>query len=289
MLRHKRLFALLLGLLLCLCAVGCADSRINRSTHLCVTLIDVEDGDCILITEPNGFSMMIDTGRPEHKSDIKAAMEKADIKKLDVLVLTHPHNDHIGNAVWVLENYEVGEVHQIDRYHDTETYRELQDYLDTHDIMVRSVKAGAAFELGNASCRYIGPISIDTPDLNDASAVLRMQYLDTVFLFMGDAQWTAEALLLNTCRTDIDADVLKVGHHALNSTSIAFLRAVTPDISMVSMDIPDHSSDPAEHRQTLATIESYSNALYRTDRHGDITLVCDGVSVTVHTTEKYAN
>ena len=210
-------------------------------------------------------------------------MEEAGLQRLDVLLLTHPHSDHIGNAVWILEHYEVGEVHQIERYHDTKTYRELAEYLKDHDIPVRDVQTGDAFALGDAQCRYLGPVSVDTPDLNDASAVLRMQYFDTIFLFMGDAMWTAEAVLLTTSPNDLDADVLKVGHHGLNSTSVAFLKAVTPDLSVVSMDDPDKSDDPDEHRQTLNTIELYSQSLYRTDQSGDITFVCDAHGVTVQT------
>ncbi len=280
MLRRKSIFILLLCLLLCLCLAGCGP-RIDRSRYLCVTVVDVGHGDCILITEPNGFSMMIDTGDSDHRDDMHAAMEEAGVDKLDILLLTHPHNDHIGNAVWILQNYEVGEVHQIDRYHDTKTYRELEEYLDTHDVQVHSVKAGDMFDLGDAHGRYIGPISVDTPDLNDASAVLRMEYMGKVFLFMGDAQWTAESMLLNTCPQDLDADMLKVGHHALNSTSVAFLKAVTPDISIASMDDPDNSDDPEEHRATLAAIAQYSNALYRTDEHGSVTVLCDSESVYV--------
>jgi competence protein ComEC len=282
--RNRRLLAwLILTLVICVCAAGCARQSAADKTRLCVTIADVRDGDCILITLPTGETMVIDTGRPEYRGAVEAAMAAAGITRVDILLLTHPHSDHIGNAQWMLENYPVGEVHQIDRYHDTKTYRDLAAYLAYSSVGVTLVKAGDAFTLGEARCRYLSPISVDTPNLNNACAVLRMEYGEVVFLFMGDAEWSAESLLMLNVPDALDADVLKVGHHALNSTSTAFLKAVTPDIAVVSMAPTEKSSNPEAHSDTLLNIARYANALYRTDVHGNILLLCDGEGVVVRT------
>lgn len=278
---RKRIFLWVLIFALLLSVVGCQPSY--RSTDLCITIVDVQDGDCILITAPNGHAMMIDTGLPEHQDDISDALREAGVKKLDYLILTHPHSDHIGNAVWVMQHYSVSVVYQIDRDHNTDTYRELEDYLDRANINVKKIKAGDTFAFGDAACRFLNPISVNTSDINDASAVIRMEYKGKAFLFMGDAQWDAEALMMTAYSQYLNADVLKAGHHALHSTSTAFLKAVTPDIALISTADPKESDNPTEHRANIANIAKYVGSLYRTDKDGDILIRYDGKTLTVRT------
>ena len=278
---RKRIFAWILILVLLASAIGCQPSY--RTTDLCITIVDVQHGDCILITEPNGHAMMIDTGLSEHRDDVSSALKEAGVKSLDLLILTHPHNDHIGNAVWVMKHYDVSVVYQIDRAHDSDTYRELEQYLTTSGMDVKIAKAGETFSFGDAACRFIGPISTGTSDINDSSAVLRIEYKGKSFLFMGDARWGEESLLMTAYKGYLDADFLKVGHHALNSTSTAFLKAVTPDIAVISTDDPKESDDPSEHRANIANIAKYANSLYRTDKDGDILIRYDGKTIIVKT------
>jgi beta-lactamase superfamily II metal-dependent hydrolase len=280
-----RWLAFLLVLALCLGLAGCGNANANRHTHLMVTIVDVADGDCILITEPNGRAMMIDTGRSEYRDRVKAALREAGVKALDVLLLTHPHNDHIGNAKWILEHYPVAEVHRIDREHNTDTFRKLTAYLANTNVVVKNVRRGDTFTFGEAKCRYLGPQNVDTPELNNASAVLKMEYRGTSFLFMGDAEWTAESLLMLADIDALDADVLKVGHHGLHSTSVAFLKAVTPGVAAVSMDDLKNSTSPKSHRGTLDAIAGLAQ-LFRTDIHGHITILSDGKTVSVQTQKR---
>ncbi len=280
---RKRVFIWILAICLCLCTVGCSVVAAYRATDLCITIVDVADGDCILITAPNGQAMMIDTGLPDHRNDVADALAQAGVQKLDALILTHPHNDHIGNAVWVMQNYQVSMVYQIDVKRDTAVYRELEDYLQNSGIPKKFIRMGDTFAFSDAACRFLGPVSVNTQELNDASAVLRMDYRGKSFLFMGDAQWDAEALLMTTSKQYLDADFLKVGHHALHSTSTAFLKAVTPSIACISMANPNISDDPQEHRDNIANIAKYAQELYRTDQNGDVLIRYDGKNIMVQT------
>lgn len=254
-----------------------------QQTQLSLRVIDVQHGDCLLLTEPGGKTMMIDTGRSSAKTAIEQTLNELHIDTIDILILTHPHNDHIGSAAWLIENYAVGEVHQIPCTRDSDTYRILQQTIAEQQVPSVEIHAGDTFAFGEASCEYLWPVNPDADDLNNASAVLRMQYGDHTFLFMGDAEADTERALMTSDLSALDADVLKVGHHARNSTSLVFLRAVSPSYAIASLDQPSAYDDSDEQAQVFSTIQQQGAALYRTDQNGTILLRSDGTRITVQT------
>lgn len=254
-----------------------------QQNQLSLRVIDVQHGDCMLLTEPGGQTMMIDTGQSFAKTAIAQTLEELHIDTIDILILTHPHNDHIGSASWLIENYTVGEVHQIPCGRDSDAYRTLQQTIADKQIKNVEIHAGDTFSFGQAACEYLGPIHPDPDDLNNASAILRMQYGERTFLFMGDAKSAAESDLMSSNLAALRADVLKVGHHARKSTSTVFLKAVQPSYAIVSLDKPSTYEDADEQAEVFDAIESCGAQLYRTDQDGTILLRTDGKTITVQT------
>ncbi len=254
-----------------------------QEKQLSLRVLDVQHGDCMLLTEPSGKTMMIDTGQSFAKSTIEQTLDELQIDTIDILILTHPHNDHIGSASWLMENYTIGEVHQIPCGRDSDAYRTLQQTITDKQINTVEIHAGDTFSFGQATCTYLGPLDPDPDDLNNASAVLRMQYGERTFLFMGDAKSDAESALMSEDLSALRADVLKVGHHARNSTSSVFLKAVRPSYAIVSLDKPSTYDDADEQAEVFDAIEATGAKLYRTDENGTILLRTDGSSITVQT------
>ncbi len=254
-----------------------------QEKQLSLRVLDVQHGDCMLLTEPSGKTMMIDTGQSFAKSTIEQTLDELQIDTIDILILTHPHNDHIGSASWLMENYTIGEVHQIPCGRDSDAYRTLQQTIADKQINTVEIHAGDTFSFGQAACTYLGPLDPDPDDLNNASAVLRMQYGERTFLFMGDAKSDAESALMSEDLSALRADVLKVGHHARNSTSSVFLKAVRPSYAIVSLDKPSAYDDADEQAEVFDAIEATGAKLYRTDENGTILLRTDGSSITVQT------
>ena len=238
-----------------------------------VHFIDVGQGDCSFIELGNGQTMLIDAGNPENGEEIIEYIEDLQYRDIDYVVATHPHEDHIGGMSEVIKNLDIGIFYMPWAVSTSYTYENMLDTLSEKRVEVHKAELGRTILSS-------GPIEISVlspeedkeySDLNDASAVVRLQYGETVFLFTGDAGETIEE---NLCDFNIDSDVLKVGHHGSEtSSSEAFIQMVSPEVAVISCGESNSYGHPDEI--TLETLKEYDADIYRTDESGTIIVTAD--------------
>ncbi len=245
-----------------------------------VVFIDVGQGDSILILSPEGDSMLIDAGEKTAREAVGTVLSAYGICEIDILIATHPHSDHIGGIQYILENYPVGKLYIPNVSTTTATFTALLTYIEREEIPLYKAESGVTVEFSaSVACTFLGPATNSYEDLNDFSAVLKLTYGDTSFLFMGDATSVAEADILALYDTeDLSADVLKIGHHGSNtSTSEEFLLAVNPSYAVISCGLDNSYGHP--HTETLDLLYAYGILTYRTDELGTILATSDGSSI----------
>ncbi|WP_162287884.1 S-layer homology domain-containing protein [Indiicoccus explosivorum] len=200
--------------------------------ELDVTFLEVGQGDAILIEYPNGEVALVDAGR--YGTVIDAALQAAGVTQIDTFIATHPDADHIGGAAHVIENYGVTHVVDSGQVHTTEVFA---DYLAAVD------SSGATFETAEIGDDVSGDSSVEAEvlavddaasDFNEGSIVIMLSHGNNDFLLTGDAEATTEAELV--ANYDLDAEVLKVGHHGSDSsTTQAFVNEVDPELAVISV------------------------------------------------------
>ncbi len=248
----------------------------NPSSELAVHYIDIGQGDSELIVTPQGETVMIDCG-PNYSEDVLIRYLKLNsVKTIDYLVLTHPHEDHIGGADKVINELEVKNVIMPDVTTTTSTFKKLLNAISENDTKLITAKTGDKYQLEESEFKILGPVTIDEDNLNNCSIVLRFRFKDTYFLFTGDAEAKAETEILDTFSDkELKSDVLKVGHHGSStSTSEDFLKAVMPSAAVISCEKNNKFGHP--HSETLEILEKYGIKCLRTDKLGSIVLYSDG-------------
>ncbi len=235
-----------------------------------ITFFDVGQGDSILIVSPNGKNMLIDGGEPD--TGIVQYLQDLKIGHIDVMVATHPHSDHIGGLVQVLKTIPVTEVITNGEPTTTNIYEQFLDAIASAKAKYTEVKKGDTIPLGDLSFDVLSPATA-TGDLNSDSIVLRLTYGKTSVMFMGDADAAAESAILAS-GSAVKADILKVGHHGSKySSSVAFLKAVSPAVAVYSAGLGNSYGHPAP--QTIASLQNVGAQIYGTDKDGTITVTID--------------
>ena len=246
-----------------------------------VDVIDVGQGDAILIRTPAKKAILIDAG--DHGANIVAKLEALGVDHLDLVVATHPHADHIGDMADVVNHFPVKLYTDNGLTHTTQTYLLLMQAIEAREIPYRVAEVGQTYTLDDGAKFEVlfpngTPITGTRSDLNTNSVVTRLTHGKDCFLFMGDAEEPTERALLNQ---GIGAcEVLKVAHHGSNhSTKSAFLNAVAPRIGLISVGAGNRYDHPGD--ETLPRLLSAEIEVHRTDLEGTITLLSSGKGVTV--------
>jgi len=242
------------------------------SGTLQVHYIDVGQGDSELIISPEGKVMMIDGG--ESGSGALAYLQARGITHIDLMVATHPHSDHIGGLVDILDALPVSEVVTNGTPTTTAVYEHFLDGIKKDKAVYKEAKRGDTLTLGSLNFSVLNPTGPGGPDLNDGSLVLRLVYRQVSFLFTGDAGQPAEAEML-AAHEDVSAQILKVGHHGSSSASSpAFLAAVHPQVAVYSCGLGNSFGHPAA--VTLADLADVGATVYGTDVNGTVVVTSDG-------------
>ena len=230
---------------------------------------DVGQADSILLTNNDKY-MLIDAGNNADGKNIVNYLKKLGIKKLDYLVATHAHEDHIGGMDDIINSFDIGVFYMPDVVTTTKTFEDLIIALENNNVKVDTPNIGDIFLFGG--CKFeVLHLDDDESDLNNTSIVLRGLYGNNSFLFMGDATSVVEKEILNS---NIDSDVLKVGHHGSRySSSVNFLKKVTPKYSIISVGEDNSYNHP--HSVTFTKLED----VYRTDNDGTILVTSDGKDI----------
>ena len=255
---------------------------------LIVHFIDVGQADCALL-ECGGMSMLIDGGNTEDGWDVVEYIQDQGIEKLDLVVGTHPHEDHIGGLPAVLDAFPVdtlwsGHI----PYSNGSTYA-LTSVASDKGLEIRYPQLGDTYTLGDAQVTVLGPVRLNYEDVNDLSLVLMVEYGGTRFLFTGDMEMIAEDEMLDHWGEDFDfsADVLKVGHHgSYSSTGYRLLRAVMPTYGVISVGGNNEYGHP--HDDPMSRLRDAEVTIYRTDKMYNIMAVSDGTDITFSWDNVYA-
>ena len=296
MLKKLKLVSLILAfLLLCSCVsseIISGDSSIENDSsatenanslpistdgELRVHFLDVGQGDSIFIELPNGECALIDASEREMAGRIITFIDCLGYKKIDHLIATHPHADHIGGMKAVVSHFEIGEVYMPEAVTDTQVFIDLLEAIDKKGLSVTVAKAGGSYDFGGASANFVAPTYIFNDDMNNCSAVLHLSYGNRSFLFTGDAETDEEG----TIEADIECDVLKAGHHGSSTSSGKYLLGkANPEIVVISCGAGNSYGHPHEE-----ALERFENAgvrnIYRTDVSGNISISTNGSDIKV--------
>ena len=245
--------------------------------------IDVGQGDSILVKYGNK-SMLIDGGPIDAGPTVASYLKSHGVSAIDVLVSTHPHADHIGGLLTILEQFPVKVVYDNGIPHTTQTYEEYLTLIDQKNIRYIVPQRGDTLDLGQGVAVLVlspPPGGIDGEDLNENSLVLKITFGDTSFLLASDAGFPAEDAMLSS-GAGLRSDVLKVGHHGSKySSGKAFLQAVDSKYAVIDVGADNPYGHPAP--ATMARLEERGTKVYRTDRDGNIVMTSDGRGIMVST------
>lgn len=251
-----------------------ANQAVNGS--LKIHYINVGQGDSILV-EQNGKNMLIDTGTNASTNSLISYLQSLNISKIDYLVLTHPHEDHIGGADAVINDFNIGTIYMPKIATTTKTFEDVVNAMNSKGLKAASPALGSTFKLGSANCIVVGPANPKSNDLNTYSIVIKLTFGNTKFLFTGDAQASNEEAMI-TNGYDLTADVLKVGHHGSNTSSCQdFLDRVNPKYAVISVGKGNDYGHP--HEGTMDKLKAKGIKVYRTDENGTIICTSDGKSI----------
>lgn len=237
-----------------------------------INFYDVGQGDAILIETPENHQILVDGG-PDSTilSKLSNDLPFYD-KSLDMVVVTHPHADHIDGLIDVFEHYQVGEVLMTGVTYNTPDYTELLNIIKDKNIAIKTAFSGQEISWGD------GPkIKILEPEkslrgkrienLNNSSIVLKVEYQGKAELLTGDFEKSVQDKIASDYLVKFRANVLKVAHHgSKNALNERFLLAVDPDYAVISVGAKNIYGHPA--KDTLDFLSKYT--VFRTDQNGDI-------------------
>lgn len=244
-----------------------------------IRFLDVGQADSALIHNKDG-TVLIDTGYRDSGAYLGNVLQKCG-NKLSCLILTHPHGDHIGGALYVLEHCDVETVILPPVPIEDSRYEAILEEIEEQDIPTRTLSPGEGFEMGRARFTFLAPLTEYTEE-NDNSYVIRLDYGEISALFTGDAEAESEkdqVKLYGSAEGGyLDVDILKVGHHgSASSTTDTYLAAVTPTYAVISCGMGNDYGHP--HREVTDRLTKAGILILRTDLAGDIHFRTDGETI----------
>lgn len=256
-----------------------------NNEDLMVNFYDVGQGDSIHIRNNKNQDILIDGG-PDSK-----IIEKLDQNipfqdnKIELVIITHPHEDHIAGLIDVLRKYEIEQILYTDVFYDSSIFVELKNIIEEKGIQTKFAKSGQIIKLDQANLYILFPnLSYNekqVKEVNNTSIVSKLVYGNSSFLFTGDAEEEVETELEDIFVNNkdiLDSDLIKIGHHGSNSSSTKdFLFSVSPKKAVISVGENNKYKHP--HPDTLSKINELDVNLFRTDEDGDIKCVSDGENI----------
>ena len=263
-----------------------------------VTVLDVGQGDSLFVVGPSGKTMLIDgggvfggfQGREQHRGSdpgeeaVSPYLWSRGFQKLDVVALTHAHQDHLGGLTAILENFQVGRL-WIGREVSSAALAKLEDLARKKKISIEHELRGASFSWDGVEGRILWPetplADIAASAKNDDSLVMTLHFGHRNLMLPGDAERQAEqGILAENDPGNLKADILKVGHHGgKNSTTPEFLAAVRPQVGIISAGEANAYGHPSP--ELLERLENAGVRILRTDRDGAVHVLTDGTRLEI--------
>jgi len=263
--------------------------------HLEIHHIDVGQADSTLFVTPAGETVLVDTGdwRDDGEQVIEY-LEALGVSRIDHLVATHPHADHIGGHAAVIEHFEeegqgVGAIYDPGKPHDTLTYERYLDTVEAYDHELLLVEEGDKLPLntGAVEALVLNPPADDTGGLHSTSLALAVEFGDVRYLLTGDAERDAEARLVAEWADELDTDIYQAGHHGSSTSSTAaFVDAVDPAVTVISSGYDSQFGHP--HDEVLERLARHDIETYWTAVHGDILVRTNGTAVEVTPADSFS-
>lgn len=265
------------ALIIFLLLFSCACFPVSQDTAAEIHFIDVGQADSILILSGD-FAVLIDAGTNSAGEEVLKYIKEQDVSKIDYLIGTHPHEDHIGGLDTVIEGLDIGEIIMPRHSSNTQTYEDVLLTAQNKGLKITAAQAGNSFTAGECSFYILAPDG-EYSNTNNYSVVMRMTVGNVSVLFTGDAESQSEERMLES-GAQLKSDLLKIGHHGSDtSTSDQFLQAVSPKYAVISVGENNSYGHPSS--QTLEKLSGIE--LYRTDLMGTIIASTDGKEITFST------
>ena len=234
----------------------------NNNTSLKTYFFNVGQADSILI-QNNEKNMLIDAGNNEDGEMLVNNLKQLNVEKIDYLIGTHPHEDHIGGMDNIINNFEIGTIYMPNVQTNTKTFEDVLDAVSNKNLKIETPKVNDTFLLGEANCKILS-VTDDEDNLNQSSIVIQLNFKDLSYLFMGDAEKEIEESI------DVGkVNILKVGHHGSDtSSSLDFINKIAPEVSIISVGKDNSYGHPSD--DVIKRLENIGSKVYRTDEVGNI-------------------
>lgn len=281
--KHKKHISKLISLCLLITVFflcSCSNQVIAQplDDEIRVTVLDVGQGDSIFIQLPDERCMLIDAGEREYGDDVADYISSNGYKRIDYLIATHPHADHIGGMREVIKSFDIGEIYMPRVSTSTKTFEKTLKLIDDKGIDVHTAKNGVSIlNEVNLNIQIIAPCSDEYKELNNYSAVIKITYGNIKFLFMGDAETKSESEIT----ADVSADFIKVGHHGSRTSSGEdFISRVGAEFAAVS--VAEENDYGLPHKEIIEHWENSGTKVLTTKDVGNIVAQSDGQDLTVN-------
>ena len=251
---------------------------INTNNDLLkVHYLDVGQGDSIFVELPNNETMLIDAAESYQSENIINYLKNLNYQKIDYVIGTHPHTDHIGGLKNIINTFEIGKIYMPKVISTTKTYESLLMAIKDKNLKINTAKAGTSIiDTDALKINILAPNNSTYTELNNYSVVTKINYGTTKFLFMGDAEKLSE----NEIKENVTADVIKIGHHGSNtSSSIDFIKKVNAKYGIISVGLNNKYNLPKE--ETITNWENSGTKIYLTSTNGTIRASSDGTNIKI--------
>lgn len=251
---------------------------INTNNDLLkVHYLDVGQGDSIFVELPNNETMLIDAAESYQSENIINYLKNLNYQKIDYVIGTHPHTDHIGGLKDIINTFEIGKIYMPKVVSTTKTYESLLMAIKDKNLKINTAKAGTSIiDTDALKINILAPNNSTYTELNNYSVVTKITYGTTKFLFMGDAEKLSE----NEIKENVTADVIKIGHHGSNtSSSIDFIKKVNAKYGIISVGLNNKYNLPKE--ETITNWENSGTKIYLTSTNGTIRASSDGTNIKI--------